>query len=190
MKRTIIATTTFLLLFGVKNSIAQTKSFEIETDPTSFFSNGYNFNFGYSIPHWAIRLVPYKSELPEFLHGNNDYKQSMIGVAFDLDYFLEESNNGFFIGPVVIYSRDELEAPNNIKMNNEQFLAGLRLGYRIMPFKMQQENLNGFYFTPFLSPLYTFAEDVSFGNGNTFAYKQFQIWGGIHIGYRINTEKQ
>jgi hypothetical protein len=187
MKKITIAAAAFLLLFGVKHSNAQTKSFEFETDPTSFFTNGYNFNFGYSIPHWAIRLVPYKTELPEFIHGNKDFKQNMLGVAFDLDYFFKENNNGLFVGPVVIYSKDEIENSYKQKINNDQLLAGLRIGYRIMPFKKQRENLNGFYFTPFIAPFYSSANDVAFTNGNSFEYKQFQFWGGIHLGYRINT---
>jgi hypothetical protein len=189
MNKMIIVTTAFLLLIGVKNAHAQTKSFEIETDPTSFFTNGYNFNFGYSIPHWAIRIVPYKTELPEFIHGNTDFKQNMLGVACDLDYFFKENNNGLFVGPVVIYSRDEIENISKERITNDQFLAGLRLGYRIMPFKMQQENLHGFYLTPFIAPFYSFANDVAFANENSFEYKQFQFWGGIHLGYRINTQK-
>lgn len=190
MKKIIITITALLTLFGTSNSHAQTKSFEIESDPTAFFSKGYNFNFGYSIPHLAIRLVPYKTELPEFIHGNKDFKLDMLGVAFDLDYFFKENNNGLFVGPVVIYSKDEIENNYKQKITNDELLAGLRIGYRIMPFKKQRENLNGFYFTPFIAPLYTFAKDVTFTNGNSFEYNQFQFWGGIHLGYRINTQKQ
>jgi hypothetical protein len=104
---------------------------------------------------------------------------SRIGL---FEYFFKENNNGLFVGPVVIYSKDEIENSYKQKINNDQLLAGLRIGYRIMPFKKQRENLNGFYFTPFIAPFYSFANDVAFTNGNSFEYKQFQLWGGIHLG--------
>lgn len=189
MKKAIIVCMAVFLLLQARNSDAQSKCFEMETDPTSFFSNGYNFNFGYSIPHWAVRLVPYKTELPESLHGNTGLKQNMIGVAFDLDYFFNQNNNGLFVGSVVLYSKDELENSNKQKIANDQLSTGFRIGYRIMPFKKQRESLNGFYITPFIAPFYTSAADVVFTNGNSFEYKQFQFWGGVHLGYRINTHK-
>ncbi len=189
MKKSVVVTAFLLTVICVNRSLAQTSSFEIETDPISFFSKGYNFNFGYSIPHWAIRLVPYKTELPESLHGNKDFKQTMLGVAFDIDYFIKANNIGFFVGPVVIYSKDEIENKQTVKITNDLLLTGIRVGYRIMPFKKQREQLRGFYFTPFFAPLYTFANDVAFQNGTSFDYKQVQFWGGVHIGYRINASK-
>lgn len=101
--------------------------------------------------------------------------------------FFKEKNNGLFVGAVVIYSKDELENRAKQKIIYDQLLTGVRIGYRVMPFKKQRANLNGFYFTPFVAPLYAFANDVSFANGNSFEYRQFQFWGGIHLGYRINT---
>lgn len=190
MNNIIITITALLMLFGVTNSNAQTKSFEIETDPSSFFTNGYNFNFGYSIPHWALRLVPFKTELPEFMHGNKGFKQNLLGVSFDLDYFFKENNNGLFVGPVLLYSRDEIEKTASEKISNNLIGTSLRIGYRIMPFKKQRELLDGFYFTPFISPFYIISNDVAFTNGSSFQYKQFQFWGGIHLGYRINIQKK
>ncbi len=189
MKKSVVVTILLFTFICVNRSLAQTNSFEIETDPISFFSKGYNFNFGYSIPHWAIRLVPYKTELPESLHGNKDFKQTMLGVAFDLDYFFKPNNIGLFVGPVVIYSKDEIENKQFQKITNDMLLTGIRVGYRIMPFKKQREQLSGFYFTPFFAPLYTVANDVAFQNGGTFEYKKVQFWGGVHIGYRIRTSQ-
>lgn len=60
MKNTTIAAAAFLLLFGVKNSNTQTKSFKIETDPTSFFSNGYASILDVHST-LAIRLITYKT---------------------------------------------------------------------------------------------------------------------------------
>lgn len=181
---------TAVCVFGALHAHAQTRSFEIETDPVNFFSNGYNFNFGYSMPHWAVRLVSYKTELPEALHGNDDFVQNMIGFAVDVDYYIKENNNGLFLGPVILYSRDELISPQGIKQNNDQFSLGARVGYRIMPFRAQRDQLQGFYFTPFFSPFYTIADDKEFADGTRFAYKQVQWWGGIHLGWRINVDNK
>lgn len=174
------------LMCTMMHAQGQTRSFEIETDPLNFFSNGYNFNFGYAVPYCAFRLVSYKTELPESLHGNDGFTLNMIGFAVDVDYYLKEKNNGVFFGPVILYSKDELINALRQKINNDQLSLGVRLGYRIMPFKKQRDKLSGFYFTPFVSPFYTIADDKVFTDGSRFAYKQVQWWGGVHIGWRIN----
>lgn len=186
MKTKLLGITAFLMLFGIQFTNGQTKSFEIETDPISFFTNGYNFSFGYSTPHWAVRLVPYKTDLPEWQHDNEGFNYGLIGVSLELNYFFKENNIGLFVGPVAYYSRDEIKSPLGQTKNNDQFLTGLTIGYRIMPFKDNREHLNGFYFTPFFSPVITISNDVIFPEGNSFEYEPIQLWGGIKLGYRIN----
>jgi len=185
----IIILTVLIVSSSITHLKAQTKSLEIETDPTSFFNGGYNFNLGYSIPHWAFRLTSVKAVVPEFSHGNEGFDQEMLGVAFNLDFFVKENNNGFFLGSVSVYSKDELTNPVKNKLTNEQLSFGLRTGFRIMPFKKQKENQNGFYITPFISPVFVLSNDAIFIDNSSFKYKSFQIWGGVHVGWRINVLK-
>ena len=169
------------MLYGANYSKAQNKSFEIETDPTSFFYKRSNFNFRFSVLHWAIRLVPFKSKLPEFIHGIQDLKQNMIGVAFDHAYSFKENINELFVDPVLRHSKDGLENNVEQKIFNKEFLVALRIGYRINSFKMQRESSNGFCLPSSIDLLNTYSIDVAPANGNFLEYKQFQNRVGVHV---------
>jgi hypothetical protein len=95
MNKSIFLVMIITLIIPISLS-AQTKSLEIETDPTSFITGGYNFNLGYSFPKAAFRLTAVSAEVPEISHGNEGFTQKMTGVAFNFDYFFSEKNNGFF----------------------------------------------------------------------------------------------
>lgn len=173
-------------LFFPDGIFAQTKSLEVETDPTSFFTGGYNFNLGYSFSNIAIRLTAVRAEVPKTVHGNEGFNQKMTGVAFNFDYFLKETANGFFLGTVTMYGNDEIaNSHEEIKVTSKLAL-GVRTGFRLMPFRKQRENSDGFYLTPFISPVFVFANDVEYSQNELFEQKSFQLWGGIHLGWRFN----
>jgi hypothetical protein len=183
-----------LILLSAFTAKAQTiKGIEFETDPTYYFNKGYSFDVAIATQRVLFRALPYQTDVPSVFQGsdNKNYKQTIRGVSFDVDYFFKNHTKGFFIGPIFSTSVDEItNEMNNQSLKTNHITAGLRFGYRWFPFHKNAETReNGLFLSPFIAPLFNIANDVKFSDGRTFKYTSFFPFGGVHIGWKFNFTK-
>jgi hypothetical protein len=182
---------TMLCSLNVKSQII--KGIEFETDPTYYFNKGYSFDIAISTQRVLYRALPYQTDVPSAFQGsdNKNYKQTIVGVSFDVDHFFKNSTKGFFAGPILSFSKDEITNQlNNQSLKTNHITAGMRFGYRWFPFhKSKETRENGLFLSPFIAPLFNFADDVKFSDGRTFKYSTFMPFGGVHIGWKFNFTK-
>ncbi len=176
------------------NANSQTiKGIEFETDPTYYFNKGYSFDVAIATQGVLYRALPYQTDVPSAFQGsdNKNFKQTIRGVSFDVDYFFKNKTEGFFCGPILSFSKDEITNElNNQSLKVNHITAGLRFGYRWFPFhKLKETRENGLFLSPFIAPLFNFADDVKFTDGITFKYSTFMPFGGVHIGWKFNFNK-
>ena len=176
---------------GSFNATSQTvKGIEFETDPTYFFNKGYSFDIAIATQRVLYRALPYQTDVPSAFQGsdNKNYRQTIRGVSFDVDYFFKNSTKGFFAGPILSFSQDEITNElNNQSLKTNHITAGLRFGYRWFPFhKSKKTRENGLFLSPFIAPLFNFADDVKFADGRAFKYSAFMPFGGVHVGWKFN----
>lgn len=169
------------------------KGIEFETDPTYYFNKGYSFDIAIATQRVLYRALPYQTDVPTAFQGsdNKSFKQTIRGVSFDVDYFFKNKTEGFFGGPILSFSKDEITNElNNQSLKVNHIAAGLRFGYRWFPFhKSKETRENGLFLSPFIAPLFNFADDVKFTDGRTFKYSTFMPFGGVHIGWKFNFSK-
>ena len=182
------------ILCGILSINAQSiKGIEFETDPTYYFNKGYSFDVAIATQRVLFRALPYQTDVPSVFQGsdNKNYKQTIRGVSFDIDYFFKNSTKGFFIGPILSSSKDEITNElNNQSLKVNHITAGLRFGYRWFPFhKDDNTREHGLFLSPFIAPLFNIADDVKFSDGRTFKYSTFFPFGGVHIGWKFNFKK-
>jgi hypothetical protein len=132
------------ILCAIFSANGQTiKGIEFETDPTYYFNKGYSFDVAIATQRVLFRALPYQTDVPSVFQGsgNKNYKQTIKGVSFDVDYFFKNSTKGFFMGPIFSISKDEITNDlNNQSLNVNHITAGLRFGYRWFPF-FKEDNL-------------------------------------------------
>ena len=190
VKIALMASVLALILPIFKANSQTIKGIEFETDPTYYFNRGYSFDVAIATERMLFRALPYQTDVPSVFqgNGNKNYKQTIRGVSFDIDYFFKKSTKGFFIGPIFSVSKDEITNElNNQSLKTDHITAGIRFGYRWFPFhKNVDTRENGLFLSPFIAPLFNIADDVKFSDGRTYKYATFFPFGGVHIGWKFN----
>lgn len=172
-------------------SRARAQALELETDPTYYFNHGYSVDVGYATERLIFRALPFQTDVPKLFHGQDDFAQTIRGGSVDIDYFFKKSTAGFFAGPVLSYTRDELTNRRTGEVRQtDHYYTGVRLGYRWFPFWRDHSQPEvGFFVTPFVSPILNFAHNQSFGDGRTFEYAAVSPFGGVHLGYKFRLRR-
>lgn len=161
----------------------------IETDPTSFFFNGYSLAVRRSstfIDNLNLGLGIYKVDLPEeFIeqnstHKGKGWKASTLGFDIFVDYHLCKPNEGLTVGASMSIYNYKISR-NNKEENFTSFVPTLRIGYLWRPLK---NNLNGLYVYPWVG----ISTDKQFTGINEIDGEKFEIpklsfVPSIQIGY-------
>lgn len=188
-----------LLLTTLLNASSQTDSLplskknilSLEVDPAPFILGGYSISLRY-IPKKTGRMSfmfsSYGSSFPDAMMDKTNYNKGFRNLkikpstAFFLDYFLNNKQKGWHLGPSIFaYSKTvELKNyPGNISFYS--LYPNLRLGYL---FKISN---SGFYINPWLNvgkEIFISGEKAT--NEMEYSLNAYSYIVALHLGYRIS----
>ncbi|REL32920.1 hypothetical protein DYD21_13970 [Rhodohalobacter sp. SW132] len=72
------------------------RGFDIDIDPIAFALNGFSIHGGYVTGAYRFDLGIFGLDLPEWVHGNEDFDSSFIGAGWKVDRFFKGYADGFF----------------------------------------------------------------------------------------------
>lgn len=154
---------------------------EAEADPLAYMVDGFSAHVARRVDDGRIRvqLGVFGADVPEWLHGEDDFDLRVRGVTVKVDYFFAGRTSGPFIGLDADYTklRYSLEgSPETVERNLTGF--GPRFGYR---FEIGEH----LYVTPWISVRYLFnAEDVVI-SGRQFSQDDYAVFPTVHLGWRF-----
>lgn len=183
MQPRLARSTVLSVLFSATPSLipAAHAQWEVETDPFVYLVDGYSAHLAYRLPleRFRLQLGVFGADVPEWLHGNDDFELRTRGTTLKVDYFFSSDMNGFFIGLDSEYSRSRYRLKETGETEYQEGVGlGPRVGYRFV----YGENL---YVTPWVSVRYLFnAEDVTIDDSR-FESDRYSIFPTAHIGWRF-----
>jgi hypothetical protein len=162
-----------------ENSDAETFHADAEIDPTAYVLSGYSLHVGLGWERARLDLGAFALDVPEFVHGNEDFDVSFNGYGIKLQYFLFAEQRGAFVGVDGAVTRSLVRRKGtDLASLDTQVSAGVNAGYRF-------ELGAGFYVTPWIGVGTLFgAGDVTLG-GETFEQSPWLVFPAIHVGYRF-----
>jgi hypothetical protein len=152
---------------------------DAEIDPTAYVLGGYSLHVGLGWDRARLDLGAFALDVPEFVHGNEDFEASFNGYGLKVQYFFFAEQRGLFAGidGAVIRALVRRRGTELASLDT-QVSAGVNAGYRI-------ELGAGFYVTPWLGVGAVFgADDVTLA-GETFEQSPWLVFPAIHLGYRF-----
>lgn len=175
MKR--LSSVFFVLVLFHLSAAQASRGFEVEIDPLAYFMKGYSLHGAVTFDRSRVDLGVFGLEVPQAVHGNDNYKYSFTGFGLKYDIFGSKLD-GVFFGIDGGYVRGRFEhTPTGEVIYRDQFGIGPRIGYRF--------GADGLYISPWISVSYVFGgKEVKLG-GETFQSPPIQIFPTVHIGYRF-----
>ncbi|MEX0648020.1 MAG: hypothetical protein WEA56_02525 [Balneolaceae bacterium] len=172
-----------ILFFSSPKIVAQSSSdtgFDIEIDPIAYGFNGFSVHGGYLTGAWRFDLGIFGLDLPEWLHGNENFNASFVGAGWKADRFFSGKPDGFFAGAEGGISKMEVvHKAGNTRRNQVSYSLGVRGGYR------WSTGLGNLYMTPWLGLDFTLnPKDITI-DGDTFESSVFQPFPTIHVGWKF-----
>ncbi|MEX0685497.1 MAG: hypothetical protein WD267_11105 [Balneolales bacterium] len=152
-----------ILVTEIKAQSSTSRAFDVEIDPIAYIANGFSVHGGYLTGAWRYDVGIFGLELPEWVHGNEEFTASFIGAGWKIDRFLKGIPDGLFVGAEGGLIRlDVTHKPSELERDRIQYSLGVRGGYR------WNTGLGNLYVTPWLGLGFTLnAEDITI-NGDTF----------------------
>src|SRR5690606_3646922 len=100
-----LASTALLIIITLGTAPAAAQ-WEVEFDPLAYMVDGYSAHVARSADSSTMRLQlgVFGADVPEWLHGEDDFDLRVRGVTVKLDYFLSDDLRGFFVGIDADYS--------------------------------------------------------------------------------------
>ncbi len=152
---------------------------DVEFDPTPYFEHGYSFHAGIGWSHWRVEGEVLKTDVPEWVHGNQGFAVSYHGGGVKLQYFFSPQQRGAFVG-----ARTEITC-ESIKLQSAGLDSrplrhdlGIDAGYR---FRLGRH----MYITPWGGLDYTFdAHDMELA-GRKYQDARLGFFAAVHVGYRF-----
>jgi hypothetical protein len=179
---------TIVSIFLSHLAIAQTKSFVIETDPLPYFFKGYSAEAAYSFNRNRVYFEVVKlSEIPSFVLSNRNFTEERFVIGIGYSRFLKSHQKGLFIGGDLSnsYSIFGLKS-SDLKLKNETFKIGLRIGYTFYPIKKVPNLL----VSPWISPrIATNISNIYLGS-EALTRGLIDVVGAVHIGYKFTLNKK
>ncbi|MEX0662371.1 MAG: hypothetical protein WEA58_02700 [Balneolaceae bacterium] len=179
----VILNILILLLLFSSTTFAQSdinQGFDIDVDPIAFALNGFSFHGGYITGAYRYDLGVFGLDIPEWLHGNENFSTSFVGAGWKVDRFLKGYADGFFAGIDGGISRLTVtHAATDTDKDRLQYMLGIRGGYR------WHTGLGNLFVTPWLGLGYVLnAEDIEI-EGDVFESSAFTPFPTIHIGWKF-----
>lgn len=175
----------FLLLTVTVHSKAfsqstDTSGFDVDIDPIAFALNGFSFHGGYTTGAYRFDLGVFGLDIPEWLHGNEDFDTSFKGAGWKVDRFFKGYADGFFAGiDGGIQRLNVTHKATDADKDRLQYMLGIRGGYR------WNTGLGNLFITPWLGLGYLLnAEDIEI-DGDVFEASPFTPFPTIHVGWRF-----
>lgn len=150
---------------------------DVELDPLAYALGGYSVHVGVGTDHFRFDLGAFGMDMPDFVHGQDDFSVAFGGFGVKAHAFLEADGTGGFIGLSAglvhtLVRRDGTE----LARRDTHLSAGLELGWL---FRVA----GGFYVKPWVGVGWDFgAEDVTLGDA-TYEAQALQIFPTVHLGW-------
>lgn len=152
--------------------------FDIDIDPIAYTLNGFSIHGGYTTGAWRFDLGMFGLDIPEWLHGNENFEASFIGAGWKVDRFFKGHADGFFAGIEGNISRmDVTHKASNSDKDQVGTSIGIRGGYRWNP------GLGKLFVTPWMSLGYNINSKDIVIEGDSFEATDFQLFPTVHIGW-------
>jgi len=167
--------------------VSQSKIY-IETDPTTFFFNGYSLAIRRSATlhkKLSLGVGVYKAVLPEFyieaeeVNKGKNWGASSRSIDLFMDYFFTNPNKGFSLGLVMSYFNYDLTRLNK-KVSYQSIVETLRLGYLWRPIK----KFDSLYLYPWIG--ISTGQKISGNNaidGETFTLQEWSFVPTVQVGF-------
>lgn len=178
---TLVLVTTFftMLTLPIQLANAQEKKnhFEVETEPVSYIMNGAGITGTYLSGQWTYSIEVYGIEIPESMHGNDEFDASLQGLEFQTERFFS-GNDGFFVGSEVgVTNLEVTHSPSDETKDRINYSVGIRGGYR------WYTGLGDLYLSPVTGLGYSLnGEDIQIKNA-TFESGAASPWATVGIGW-------
>jgi hypothetical protein len=156
------------------------RGFDIDIDPIAFALNGFSFHGGYITGPYRFDLGIFGLDIPEWLHGNEEFSSSFVGAGWKVDRFFKGYADGFFAGVDGGISRlNVTHTATNTDKDRLQYMLGIRGGYR------WNTGLGNLFVTPWIGLGYVLnAKDIEI-DGDLFESSAFTPFPTVHIGWKF-----
>lgn len=149
----------------------------VEVDPLAYAMKGYSLHTGYFFSSTKLDVGMFGLEIPQSVHGNNDFTITMGGFGTKF-HFTGGTDGGWFAGIGGGYTKTTYSALGGSTSRN-RFSLGVEGGYRY-----QFENM-GLYIQPWLGIDHTFSDKKTTVNGKVFEEDEVSFFPTIHIGWKF-----
>lgn len=151
---------------------------DIEIDPIAYALDGFSLHVGLGKGRYRLDLGAFGLELPEAIHGQEDFRSSFAGYGAKLDVFLHDDGWGPFMGLEGGFTTMTIvDTLSSQSAEDRAFGGGLRAGWRIqLP--------SSFYITPWVGVGYRFSEDPQIA-GRTYENSPITNFPTVHFGHRF-----
>jgi len=170
----IYAAVLALLCAGPRQVAAQV---EVEVDPIAYAANGFSLHLATVLGSARVSIGTFGADIPEWLHGNDDWSMSFRGAGVKVDY-LGSRIDGFFIGVDGGYMRNTYTIGGQSEKRNDA-AVGVRAGYRL------DIGRRGLYLSPWVGVSYTMGGDDMVIGDQRFNDSPITIFPTVHIGWRF-----
>jgi hypothetical protein len=178
MTKTLLAAAA-LLAFSLPAGAAAVRA-DMEVDPTAYVLGGYSVHAGIVHERLRVDIGAFAMNVPQFLHGNSNFRESFDGYGLKLQYFPFADQAGAFAGVDVGLVRVRLRrVGTDLASQSDQIGVGVHAGYRF-------ELGRSFYATPWLGVGYQFNAGATTLGGQTFTADRWSIFPAVHIGCRFD----
>lgn len=169
------------VLLTASGTASAAPRWEVEADPLAYIVNGFSAHVARNLGESRMRLQlgVFGADVPDWLHGEDDFDLRVRGVTMKVDYFLAERSRGLFIGMDADYSRLRYRLQETRVATQRNLLGvGPRAGYRL-------EIGQNLYATAWVSVRYLFnADDVTVSD-KRFSQDRYAIFPAVHVGWRF-----
>lgn len=158
MKTATSLITLFILFLSVDSDEVQSQNrlIEVEVEPVAYVFDGAGIHGRYMHDNWRYSVEILGLKIPKSLHGNDGLEARTKAVELHFERFLNNSAEGFFIGPEAGISNFEVtHKASGESRDRIQYSVGLRSGYK------WYTGLGDLYLAPVAGVVYTLnSEDI------------------------------
>ena len=147
-------------------------------EPLAYAFGGAGGHIGLQVGDWKYEVEVFGLEVPQSLHGNDNFTASPLGVGFHFERLFGSDPGGFYAGPEVgVVRLDLTHDASGTSEHHARYSVGGRGGYTWYP------GLGNLYVSPVVGVSYTLnGEDMTVG-GDTFESAPVSLWGTVGIGW-------